>query len=91
MASGGLRPRPSTTVGRLSYVEGRGPPYAPCVESADPRQLRRRRGGITGLAAAHRLIELGELGRERGDPLTVDCSNRAIVSGSMSDGAGREY
>ena len=28
-------------------------------------------GGITGLSAAHRLFELGELGRERGHPITV--------------------
>jgi oxygen-dependent protoporphyrinogen oxidase len=34
-------------------------------------------GGITGLAAAHRIIELGELGRERGEPLTVRLLERS--------------
>jgi oxygen-dependent protoporphyrinogen oxidase len=34
-------------------------------------------GGITGLSAAHRLIELGELGRARGVPLTVRLLERS--------------
>ena len=34
-------------------------------------------GGITGLCAAHRLIELGELGRESGAPLTVRLLERS--------------
>ena len=40
-------------------------------------------GGITGLSAAHRFFELGELGRERGDPVTVRLLERSDRLGGL--------